>query len=104
MKLRNVLQKYLDETGLTAAALATKAKVPKTTLAGWLAGKTPRDFQQLRAISRATGLTLEQLLFDEDSGPHEIQLKAEQISPFNLSDSSWQSAFLEVKYRAVKRP
>jgi transcriptional regulator with XRE-family HTH domain len=103
MKLRNVIQKYLDDTGLTAAALASKSGVPKTTLAGWMAGKVPRDFVQLRALAKATGLTLEQLLFDDDSGPHEIQLKTRDI--LNTTDATdWQHAYLEVKFRPIKRP
>jgi transcriptional regulator with XRE-family HTH domain len=103
MKLRNVLQKYLDETGLTAAALATKAKVPKTTLAGWLAGKTPRDFTQVRAVAKVTGMSLERLLFDEEN-PQEIKIAAASFPSISGAETEWQHAILEVKYRPVKRP
>lgn len=98
MKLRTVLQKYLDDSGLSASALAAKAKVPKATLLGWLAGKAPRDLNQLRAVARVTGMSMEQLVFDEPE--HSIVLET-AVAPSMSQD--WQHVFLEVRYRPVKR-
>jgi transcriptional regulator with XRE-family HTH domain len=61
-----VLSAYLDRHDLTQDALAKKAGVERATISKVLAGSRRRFSPEVaRAISLATDLTLEQLLFPE---------------------------------------
>ena len=98
MKLRNTLERYLKKSGLTASALAEKAGVPKATLLGWLAGKAPRDFNQLRSVARFIGTSIDALVFDDEpSGPFSTKL----LPGLLPDDDGWHKGFLEVRFRHV---
>ena len=53
MNLKNQLKLYLKEEEVTAAKLAKRAGIPRSTLADWLSGSTPRDVHKLKKLATA---------------------------------------------------
>lgn len=100
MRIRSVISKYLQDSGLTASALAQKAGVPKATLMGWCVGKQPRNMEQVKAVARCMGTTLDALLFDEVE-PQPVLLDARSFSGFTLDDDGWHRGTLEVRFRPL---
>ena len=96
MKLRATLERHLKEMGITASALADKAGVPKSTLLGWLAGKAPRDMNQLRAVATFIGTSIGALLFDEEPT---VILDPQKLSGFKTDDDGWHRGIVEVRFR-----
>lgn len=56
------LQRYLKEKKMTMVALEKKAKLPRTTLSSLIGGHRSPGVKTLKSLSKATGLTFEQLL------------------------------------------
>ncbi len=100
MKLRTTLERYLKDSGLTASALAAKTGVPKATLLGWLAGKAPRDFNQLRAVARFIGTSIDALMFDDDVS---VSVYSRGASGFFPDDDGWHKGVVEVRFRHLSR-
>ena len=100
MQLRKVIKRYLDERGIRASTLAHKTGIPKATLLGWMAGKIPRDFVQLRKLARHLEISLEELIFDED-GHQPATIFDAKNTPITIGPSQpnndWQHLILEVK-------
>lgn len=96
MKLRSTLERHLKETGITASALAEKAGVPKATLLGWLAGKTPRDLNQLRSVAKFIGTTIDSLVFDDDTV---LTIDRDSLNGFRLDKDGWHRGVVEVRFR-----
>lgn len=94
MKLRETLQRHLKESGITASALASKAGVPKATLLGWLAGKAPRDLNQLRSVARSIGTSIDALVFDDDDAASPAS-----ISGFYRDRDGWHTGLVELRFR-----
>jgi transcriptional regulator with XRE-family HTH domain len=94
MKLRATLERHLKESGITASALAAKAGVPKATLLGWLAGKAPRDLNQLRSVARFIGTSIDALVFDDD----QANLPA-SFSGFYRDEEGWHTGLVELRFR-----
>lgn len=67
MKLASVLKQMLKERQLTLKELSAATKIKASTLSGWKNNVSPRDLAEVRRCARFFGVTLEKLLFDEDS-------------------------------------
>ncbi len=67
MKLKNNLREVLVRKGMTASDLARLSKVPKTTISDWLAGSSPKNISQLKLIADVLNLSLDELVFGENS-------------------------------------
>jgi transcriptional regulator with XRE-family HTH domain len=93
MNLRKQLAHYLGVTGLTASALARKAKVPKQSLSGWLAGSNPRNIVQIKRVADALGVSLDELVFGEGPKP-KVVLNA-------VEGNEWITGHYEVRLRRI---
>lgn len=98
MKLRQALTRYLKHTGLSATTLAEKAGVPKGTLQGWCLGKRPRNMDQVRALAKHMGVSVDALLFDEIQ-LDVIRVSAADLAGFAVDDDGWHRGTLEVRFR-----
>ncbi|WP_347357909.1 helix-turn-helix transcriptional regulator [Bdellovibrio sp.] len=65
IKLREQLKKILAEKNLKVAVLAREAKVPVATVHGWLQGKPPKNFNQVKAVCDILNVSLDWLLYAE---------------------------------------
>lgn len=106
MQLRKVIKRYIDEKGITASSLANKTGIPKATLLGWIAGRIPRDFEQLRTLARFLEMSLEELLFDEYAiqQPQILFTKSDKSGSgsFQLDDGRYR-LLLEVKVEGYEK-
>lgn len=64
--LAKTLARLMEEQKITAKALAAKAKVPRSTLGGWLAGIQPQNLEEVRKVAHALGVTFEHAVFGEE--------------------------------------
>ena len=65
MKLKMNLKRVLAERDMTAAQLSRLTNVPKTTIADWLSGGSPRDLSKLKRVSEALSVTIDDLCFGD---------------------------------------
>lgn len=100
MKLRVTLERYLKETGLSASTLADKAGIPKATLLGWLAGKAPRDLNQLRCVAKFIGTTIDDLVFDDGNEP---AMTSQLLAGFLPDSDGWHKGVVEIKIRHIQK-
>ena len=63
MNLKKNLKHLIAEHDMTAAQLARKSSVPKTTLSEWLAGGNPRDLTKVKKVADVFGITVDDLCF-----------------------------------------
>lgn len=63
MNTKKNIHEYLTKTGLTAAALARKAGIPKATLSSWLVGTKPSNIDHLKAVAEVMNISLDKLIF-----------------------------------------
>ncbi len=63
MELRTNLKKILKAKDLTMAQLARATKVPKTTLANWMAGTPPKNLDQLKAVADYLEISIDELCY-----------------------------------------
>jgi len=97
--LKAQLKLYLELRGLSAAALARKAGIPKQSLSGWTAGKRPADIEQVKRVADALGVSLDHLLFG--SG---VDSDAQRVTELDaLLGDGWISGLFEVKFRRIKK-
>lgn len=100
MNLKSQIKLYLKENGMTASQLAMKAKVPKQSLSGWLAGSNPRDVRQVKRVADIFEVTVDHLMFGEGLSD-ENERRTEYLEA--LLGDGWVSGLFEVKFRRVKR-
>lgn len=62
-RLRHNLAAVLRHRGMTAAELSRKTGVAKQVLSDWMAGVQPRKLEQLYAVARTLGVSMEALCF-----------------------------------------
>lgn len=75
MNFKNNLKLILHERDMTAAQLSRLTKIPKTTIADWLSGGSPRDINKLKTLSEALGLTIDELCFGEGKKKKSVTLE-----------------------------
>lgn len=98
MNLKDQLQLYIECNGLNASALARKAGVPNATISDWLAGRKPRNIDQVKKVADALKVPLEHLLYG--SG---VQKLESDVDLESLLGDGWISGLFEVKLRRVKK-
>jgi transcriptional regulator with XRE-family HTH domain len=94
MKLPSQLKKILKKKDLTVAQLARHTGVSSKTIYSWINGQSPRNLDDLKAISTYLEVSLDYLLFDENK----FEKKNLSISDFKDEISL---GLLEV---VIKRP
>jgi|GEM_PF-1296620 len=100
MKLRYALNRYLRHSGMSVSTLAQRSGLPKGTLQGWCLGKTPRNMEQVRKLSKFIGVSLDSLLFDE-ADYETIKIASDQLEGFTVDSDGWHRGTLEVRFRHV---
>lgn len=99
MNLKKQLRFYLEKREMNASQLAKKARVPKQSLSGWLSGSNPRDVRQIKRVSDALGVTVDNLMFGD--GPDATIEKMTELDA--LLGDGWVSGLFEVRLRRVKK-
>lgn len=92
LKLANVLKRLLKERSLSLRDLAKATNIKPSTLSGWNNGVSPRDLTEVRRCAQYLGISMERLLFDEDSSI----MSLESLLTENVFDG-----FLKVKIEKV---
>jgi len=98
MNLKNQIQTYLKSRGMTASNLSKLSGVPNATIADWLSGRKPRDFDKVKKIADVFKISMDHLIYGDglESSLDEADLDA-------LLGDKWISGMFEVKLRRVKR-
>lgn len=95
MKLKACLIRLLEIHDMTAASLSRKSGVPKQTISDWLAGRKPRDLEQVRKVAQVFQMTVDELCFEGQ--------RSDASSLINSSiGSDWITGIFEIKIRRVK--
>lgn len=97
--LRHQLKELLKQRGLTSAALAKLAAVPKTTVSDYLAGREPRKMEHIKKLAEALDVTVDNLLFG-------TPIAAKEPTTVELEDligSGWLSGQFEIRLRRINR-
>lgn len=98
MVLKESLRQLLKVNDMTVAQLARKTKIPKTTVADWLNGASPKDITQVKKVADAFKISLEKLCFG--SSP----LQEESVTDIDtLLGDKWISGTFEVRFRRLKK-
>jgi transcriptional regulator with XRE-family HTH domain len=79
MKLKENLKILIEQKGISAVQLAKLANVRKQRISDWLAGANPKDFDQVRAIAQALGVSLDTLLFGSIHGQDPVDSRLQAI-------------------------
>jgi transcriptional regulator with XRE-family HTH domain len=67
MKLKINLKLHLAEKRITASELSRVAKVPKATISDWLAGRSPKNLNQIKAVAQVFDTSIDELVFGDFS-------------------------------------
>jgi transcriptional regulator with XRE-family HTH domain len=67
MKLNQTLKMLLNQRGLTIREVASKIKISESTLKTWMRGSNPRSMDDVRTCAQFFNVSLEFLLFGEES-------------------------------------
>lgn len=73
MKLKENLQKILDERGLKASELSRISGIPKQRISDWLAGASVRNIEQLRLVAKTLETSIDELMFGDKIPLKEIK-------------------------------
>jgi transcriptional regulator with XRE-family HTH domain len=98
VNLKAQLKQYLVHLGLTASQLSRKAGVPDATISDWLAGRKPRNLDQVRKVAAALGTTIDHLVYGDGIAKPEADINLEDL----LGDK-WIGGTFELKIRRVKK-
>ena len=99
MNLRSQLKIYLERSGMTATKLSKISGVPNTTISDWLAGRLPRNLEQVKRVAVALGTSIDHLAFGTG-------FEAGQPTPVSLDeffDDKWMEGTFEIKLRRLKK-
>lgn len=69
VKLPQVLRKLIADKGMPARQIAREVGIPQSTLNNYLSGRGPTKPEQIHALAQFFGVSMEALLFGEDSRP-----------------------------------
>ena len=92
LKLKNTLPALLKSKHMTLKELSVATSISPSTLSGWKNGASPRDLGELRTCAQYFGVSIDYLLFGEDS----TQANLESLLTENVFDG-----FLKVKIERV---
>lgn len=98
MNLRAQLKIYLERSGMTATKLSKNSGVPNTTISDWLAGRQPRNLDQVKRVAEALGTSIDHLVFGvgfEAGTPKAVSLD-------EIISDQWMEGTFEIKLRRVK--
>jgi len=98
MKLKGQLRFYMEKTGLSISKIASKTKIPKSSLADWVSGAHPRDIGQVKRLSNFFNTSLDNLLFG--TGEETVE---ETKDLDDLLGDNWITGLFEIKLRRVSR-
>jgi len=99
MNLKAQLKAHLNHCGLTASQLARKSGVPNQTLSDWLAGRRPRNLDQVQKVAAALNTTIDHLVYGDG-----VDQKSDQaLSVDDLLGDRWVTGTFEVKFRRLKK-
>ena len=93
VKLRQHLQQYLDQQGITATQLAKRSGVSKQVISTWLGGASPRRLDQVKKVADAIGVTVDELCFGSEAPEPNAQ---------TFIGNEWMSGVFELKVRRLK--
>lgn len=65
LRLKDNLVTLLKRKGWTQSQLAREAKVSRSSLSDWSAGRSPRSLEQLKACCDVLGVTVDEILFTD---------------------------------------
>lgn len=99
MRLKQQLELYLDETGLSAAQLAKKSGVSKQVISLWLSGRSPRKIDQVKKVASIFNTTVDHLCFGD--GIHQERQNSKIIE--TLIGDEWITGVFEIKMRRIKK-
>lgn len=99
MRLKQQLELYLNEAGLSAAQLAKKSGVSKQVISLWLSGRSPRKIDQVKKIANILNITVDHLCFGD--GLHYERQNHKIIE--TLIGDEWITGTFEIKIRRIKR-
>lgn len=74
--LSMMLKTLMEDQKLTLRAIYEQSGVPRSTLSDWLAGSTPKNLRQLRAVAKVLGVTFELLACGDEEKDHEVILNS----------------------------
>lgn len=79
-KLDKTLQKLMHDRGVSTRVLAKASGVPQSTISAMCAGRSSQKPENLLALSKFFGVSLEYLLFGEDdSAPTLASILSEEV-------------------------
>ena len=67
MKLNETLKILMHQRGIGVRDVASQVKVPESTIKTWLRGSSPRSLDDVRTCAQFFNVSLEFLLFGEES-------------------------------------
>lgn len=65
MNLKSNLRSLLDLKGISISTLSLKAKVPKSSVADWVSGSTPKNLDSLKRVADFLSVSVDQLLYGD---------------------------------------
>lgn len=84
MKLKQNLKRLLADNDMSAAQLARKTGVAKTTLSEWLSGGNPRDLNKVKLVADVFDLTIDELCFGTSEKKSPLKELEEEIFAGNF--------------------
>lgn len=74
MELKSSLRRLMKERSISIRRLGEATGVPPSTIKTWLTGASPRSLEDVRAVARYFGVSMEFLVFGEtDAAPQSLQ-------------------------------
>lgn len=98
MNLKAQLKLHLEYKGITASQLARKSMVPDATISDWLAGRRPRNLDQVRKVAEELGTTIDHLVYGKGIAKPELDIDLGEI----LGDK-WLVGTFELKIRRIRK-
>lgn len=66
LKLSGVLKQLIDEKGVSVREVGRACNIPQSTMNNFLSGRGPHRPEQIHALAKFFGVSMEKLLFGED--------------------------------------
>lgn len=98
MNLKQQIKLFLKTRGMTAIQLSRASGVPDATIADWLAGRSPRNLDQVKKVADVFGVSIDHLVYGEGLA------KEDKITDIDaLLGDGWIGGVFEVRLRRLKR-
>lgn len=79
MKLKENLKVIMEQRALSATQLAKLSKIRKQRISDWLAGASPKDIDQVKAVAMALQVSLDELMFGSSSDADTVDQYLESV-------------------------